>query len=299
MKNVSFAMLLAAAVALTGESSVVYRGRLVNVDDPRAVCPFEPGATKAMTFKVYGVAPNGGTGWLFDIMRDVPIETNGLFTVILDHPDLQAAVTNGTATEIGLQIGNAREIKPRRKLLPTPRTATAACAAGLARNATVGSLAAGVVTSQNFRVNGDLSIGKGIHAADGKPVKRLSYRISPSADNLVKVKPSAGGMVSVFGNAMELTAEYGFEHGGAEEKWYQAGETITTAPEDGVATITCSDSIPFDNYRYSQGGSPCCSTVVFCKKGDAIKVPSKWRCGMNGAFEKRHFAVRFHPFIKR
>lgn len=291
MKNVSFAMLLAAAVALTGESSVVYRGRLVNADNPRAVCPFKPGTQKEMTFTAY----DGAAKYVCEIKRSVLIETNGLFTIILDDPLLQAAVTNGTAVEIGLRVGNAKEIYPRRKLLPTPRTATAARAAGLAREATVGALAAGVVTSQNFRVNGALSIGKGIHAADGKPIKRFAYKLSPGADKQVNIKPDRGGTVSVFGKAMNLTNEHG------DPDWlYKAGATITTAPEDGVATITCTDSVPFNDYNYTWSSAPCCSTVVFYKKNDAITVPLGWECiNTNGVSEKRHFAVRFHPFITR
>ena len=298
MKNMSFAILLAAAIALTGESSVVYRGRLVNAENPQAVCPFEPGATKAMTFTVY----DGAANRVCDIMQDVPIEANGLFTVILDDPQLQAAVANGTATEIGLRIGNAKaEVYPRRKLLPTPRAETAARAAGLAKNATVGTLSANGGTVQNFRANGDLNIEKGIRSADGKPVKGLTYRILPSKDTPVNIN----GTGSVFGKAMNLTSEYG-----RSEELRGTGEQITTAPEDGVATIVCTDSLPYERYDFPAGagpkntymgcGSPCCSTVVFCKRGDPICVPSGWEClNRDNVREKRHFAVRFHPFIKR
>ena len=290
MKNMSFAILMAAVIALTGESSVVYRGRLVRADNPQAECSFEPGTVKEMTFTAY----DGAARFVCDIRRTVSIEASGLFTVVLDDPRLQAAIANGTATEIGLRVGNAKEIQPRRKLLQTPRVETAARAAGLARKATVGTLAANVVNSQNFCVNGSFTVGKEIRFADGKPVKRLAYRVSPSAGNPLNVKTDKDGTVSVFGNARNLTPEYG-----DAKKAYRAGETIATAPEDGVATITCTDSLPYLSVEYEISGSPCCSTVVFCKAGDAIKVPSGWRYEKNGSSEGGHFAVRFHPFIKK
>lgn len=295
MKDMFFAFLLAATIALTGESSVVYRGRLVRAENPRAVCPFEPDTVKTMTFTVY----DGTANHVCDITQDVPIEANGLFTAILDDPQLQASITNGTATEIGLRIGNAKEIQPRRKLLPTLRAETVARAAGLARKATVGTLVANDVTSQNLRVDGNLVLGKGVRSADGKPVKRFAYRISPSAGNPLNVKTAKDGTVSVFGKAQNLTPEYG-----DAKNTYLAGATIASAPEDGVATITCTDSLPYGDSLYSSCGAPCCSTVVFCKKGDAIKVPSGWRCSREDRSnvyvdEPRHFAVRFHPFIKK
>ena len=262
--------LLAAGVVWGADAAVVYRGRLADMRDPQQTLTF--GGTKTMTFKFYnddGVEQPG-----LDFRQEVPLEADGSFTVHLDSAELTAAIQAGTATQVGLTIGRAaREIQPRRKLLPTARAAQAVTASGLSRGATVGTLTAETLEANKVSVRGDLTVGGAIVPSVG------GQRFNQTPGYAVKMSDQGGrlaleGYTKVFGDVVFLG-----------DKKYEAGKNLCTAPADGVAVIACKDRIIFQPGDSAQGRetshslygeSPNCSVVQFCHQGEAIKVPEGW-----------------------
>ena len=256
--------LLAVGVAWGADAAVVYRGRLVDMRDPQQTLTF--GGTKTMTFRFYD--DNGTERQELGLRQEVPLEADGSFTAHLDSQGLTEAIQAGTATQVGLTIGRAaKEIQPRRKLLPTARAAQAVTASGLSRGATVGTLTAETLEANKVSVRGDLTVGGAIKPENATRFERkIGYtaKMSDSGGRL-----ALKGTTKVFGEVVKLV-----------ENKFKAGAVLCqAAPADGVAVITCKDPIVGDPNQSSFGlfgESPNFSVVQFCHEGEAITVPAGW-----------------------
>ena len=283
--------LLAAGVAWGVDAAVVYRGRLADMRDPQQTLTF--GGTKTMTFKFYnddGVEQPG-----LDFTQEVPLEADGSFTAHLDSQGLTAAIQAGTATQVGLTIGRAaKEIQPRRKLLPTARAAQAVTAGGLSRGATVGTLTTETLEANQVSARGDLTVGGAIVPSVG------GQRFNQTPGYAVKMSDQGGrlaleGYTKVFGDVAFL----------GEKQGCKAGDFLCNAPADGVAVIGCSGPVFYSTPSVlCHGEGPYCSIVQFCHQGDAIKVPDDWYFEPAGIdseksedSKKKTFRVHFYKFL--
>ena len=255
--------LLAAGAAWGTDAAVVYRGRLVNMREPQQNLSL--GDTKTMTFRFYnddGVEQD----WL-TIVQEVPLEADGSFTAHLDSTNLTAAIQKGEATQVGLTVGRAtKEIQPRRKLLPTVRATNAVTAGGLSRGATVDKLTTETLEAHQVSVKGTLTVGGPIKPEKATRFEQTIGYAAKMADN--------GGVLALKGT----TRVFGEVEGPFEYPGKKAGDVLCKAPANGVAVITCKDSMVKDNVTTWSlfGESPNCSVVQFCRPNDDIKVPDNW-----------------------
>lgn len=291
MKRTILAFVAAAACSV--EAAVMYRGRLVDAEFPDA-SQLTFSGSKKMTFRIYD---DSGRQLGDPLVREVPLETNGTFTVLLDSTELAEALREGKATQVGLTVGDAaNEIRPLRKLLPTARAVQADAATGLSRGAKVGKMsAAGFVETEKLAVGGNLTVGGGIKpAVEGAQFDRVSYKVRLNEGSKLWMTNGAG---KALGEAKLLTPDLAAGCAGVA-----AGETIKdpdgkaiVAPADGVATICCVETLKIGSFTPY---SPCCSVVQFYRKGEEIKVPDGWSWQpVDGGNEKKRFTVRFHPFV--
>ena len=294
--------LLAVGVAWGADAAVVYRGRLADMRDPQQTLTF--GGTKTMTFKFYN--DDGVEQSNLELRQEVPLEADGSFTAHLDSQGLTEAIQQGTVTQVGLTIGRAaKEVQPRRKLLPTVRATKAVTAGGLSRGATVGTLTAETLEANKVSVRGDLTVGGAIVPSVG------GQRFNQTPGYAVKMSDQGGrlaleGYTKVFGDVVFLG-----------DKKYEAGKNLCTAPADGVAVIYCRDRIvrasTLPNSYSIFGESPNCSVVQFCHEGEAITVPAGWNwalpredpagnipsCYSSDNNSDRTFGVYFYKFLDR
>lgn len=299
-----------AAAVCSVEAAVMYRGRLVDAEHPNAGARVLSGS-KQMTFRFYD---DSGLQQGEPLVRNVPLETNGMFTVFLDSPELSEALRQGKAVQVGLTVGDAaNEIRPLRKLLPTVRAVQADAASGLSRGAKVDQMTAKSVEAEKLAVGGSLTVGGTIKPADKgfKSELALIYNVKIGEGSKLRAKD---GSIVVLGEPELLTPNLAQGCPGVA-----AGDTIkdqngklVVAPAAGVATISCVESLKQSEVNgetwnvqdrgkyYASAFSPCCSVVQFCEKGEEIKVPAGWSWRpWNGEGKKMRFTVRFHPFVKQ
>ena len=255
--------LLAAGAAWGTDAAVVYRGRLVNMREPQQNLSL--GGSKTMTFRFYN---DDGVEQDLTIVQEVPLEADGSFTAHLDSADLTTAIQKGEATQVGLTVGRAaKEIQPRRKLLPTVRATNAVTAGGLSRGATVDKMTAETLEATEVSVKGNLTVGGTIKPEKAARFERTIGYTAKMADNggVLALK----GTTRVFGEVEKLVETTG-----------EAGKLLAKAPANGVAVITCKDPIvPSKDFLVTWplfGESPNCSVVQFCRPNDDIKVPDNW-----------------------
>lgn len=254
--------LLAAGAAWGTDAAVVYRGRLVNMREPQQNLSL--GGTKTMTFRFYN---DDGVEQDLTIVQEVPLEADGSFTAHLDSTNLTKAIQAGTATQVGLTVGRAaKEIQPRRKLLPTVRATNAVTAGGLSRGATVDKMTAETLEATEVSVKGNLTVGGTIKPEKATRFERTIGYAAKMADNGGVL--ALNGSARVFGEVKKLV-----------EKKAVAGEELCTAPANGVAVICCKNKIITGGFQYCwmiYGEGPNCSVVQFCHKDEPIKVPDNW-----------------------
>lgn len=289
--------LLAVGVAWGADAAVVYRGRLVDMRDPQQNLNLGP--TKTMTFRFYD--DNGTERQELGLRQEVPLEADGSFTAHLDSQGLTEAIQQGTVTQVGLTIGRAaKEVQPRRKLLPTARATQAVTASGLSRGATVNSLTAETLEADQVSVVGNLTVGGAIKPENATRFERKIGYTAKMSDNGGRL--ALKGTTKVFGAVVKLV----------EDK-FKAGAQLCQAPADGVAVITCKDPIIVPgNQSFSVfGESPNFSVVQFCHNGEAIKVPAGWNwappredpagnipsCYSSDNNSDRTFGVYFYKFL--
>ena len=306
MKRTILAVVAAAACSV--EAAVMYRGRLMDAEHPDAKVQCF-GKSKKMTFRFYD---DSGVRQGEPLVRNVPLETNGMFTVLLDTPELSNALREGKATQVGLTVGDAaNEIRPLRKLLPTARAVQADAATGLSRGAKVGKMTATCVEAEELAVGGNLTVGGAIKpVGEGFVSTQTVYKVRLGKKSKLRAKD---GKIVVLDEPELLTPN--LAQGCPSVK---AGEVIkdpngraVVAPADGIATISCVESLkqaevngsaPMDTQGrgkyYASAYSPCCSVVRFCKKGEEIKVPAGWSWQPWGGEDRgMRFTVRFHRFV--
>lgn len=308
----SIAILVFLGIAWNGTAAVVYRGRLALAERPQEIQSFS--GTKTMTFRFYD---DTGVQQGAAIVRDVPLERDGTFSVLLDSAELTENLEASRATQVGLTIGNAaKELRPLRKLLPMAQATEATRAAGLAAKAKVGRMTARDIVAKKLSVRGNLSVGGAIKPDDKDGTNgfdRVAYAVQLGEG--AKLRSEIGGLC-LLGEPIMLTPNFG------SSKAVRAGQPIpdsngkpVIAPEDGIATISCVDSLSeadiadgnghfnnevgdFFGSRYSAN----CLVVKFCRKGETIMVPDGWNWQPATSryirdAELKRFSVRFHPFV--
>lgn len=302
MKRMILAVIAVAACSV--EASVMYRGRLVNAENPDAGQLVSSGSKK-MTFRFYD---DLGLQQGEPLVREVPLETNGMFTVLLDSPELTEAIRAGRATQVGLTVGDAaNEIRPLRKLLPTARAAQADAAAGLSRGAKVGKMTAACVEAGRMAVGVNLTVGGAIKpVTKGMKLDQTSYTVRMEAGSKLRMKD---GTLAVLGEPILLSPDLakGCRPVGAGDTTMGPGGTAIVAPADGVATICCVETLKTSEVNSSDGRqgayyatayAPCCSVVRFYEKGRVISAPAGWSWQPTNKWnEEKRFIVRFHPFV--
>lgn len=271
---------LTMMMALAGEAAIVYRGRLVPNSQPNAATTFSGVVTRDMTFTIYD---EGGTPCCKVERKGVRIAPGGTFSVVLESPELTESVKLGEAASIGLAVGKAPEIQPRRHLLPLGRVNHATVADGLAPDAQVRTLTANNLVCDTLTAKGSV-MAKRVIGADGR-LNRIAYRL-PSVGPDETLELVRGDGITVFGTCQRMMLK-----NGADTMSAKAGDALCEAPGDGVATICCMTT---QDASKSQGG-PATSFVRFCRKGESICVPSEWT-SVKGK-DTAKFAVDFHPFV--
>lgn len=269
----TIAFLTMMMVALAGEAAIVYRGRLVPNSRTGTATTFSGAVTRDMTFRLYDA---GGTRCCTVERKGVPIAPDGTFSVVLESAEVTESVTKGEAVSIGLSIGKAPEITPRRHLLPLGRVNHATVAGGLARDARVGTLTSKALVCDSLTVNGRVSV-KSVVGTDGG-LDRIAYRLPPVGfgESLELVR---GDGLSVFGTCQQMKLD-----NGQTTKAASPGDYLCRAPADGAVTIRC----------VSSGRS--FSFARFCRKNELIRVPFE-RYSVSDRSQPTGFAVDFHPFF--
>lgn len=296
MKRIILA-LLAVGVACGVDAAVVYRGRLADMREPQKNLNLGE-ITKKMTFRFYN--DDGVEQQDLRLVQEVPLESDGSFTAHLDSDALTTALRKGAATQVGLTVGQAaREIQPRRKLLPTASAITAEIAGGLSRKATVGELKTETLEANAVSVGGNLTVGGAFKPSGAGQCFEQTFGYTAQMSEPGGVL-ALKGPTRVFGKVVKL----------AEKADCKAGDFLATAPADGVAVVSCKDPLDLigceGSIPHYFGESPHCSIVQFCHRGDAIKVPDGWSWeppvldeAKTDASKKRTFQVYFYKFLDK
>lgn len=250
-------MLIVAFVAFTAEASIVYRGRLYK-GAKADTTDFEKGTTYKMAFRLYNLQ-NGGDPLYTFVSNSVPVSRDGNFEVCLEGSEVDALFTNRTVY-VGLSIGDANELVPRRQILSLPLAGRADTADAIGENPYVGSLTAKELQAKRLSA-GTLEV---------KGNLKTTSTGDQAAIQMVPVKDTAldltGRELSVFGEPQTLS-----------------GGSPWTAPADGVAYI----------YTASANSAPKFGGLIrLCRRGDSISAPVTAPSGHS-------YGVRFYPFLTR
>lgn len=250
----------------SADAAILYRGRLTQ--NVNSTTQFDAGTTYKMTFRVYDLPQGGNLLGTFAI-DSVPVRTDGGFEALLDSTELDAKLNNEARTVyVGLSLESERELMPRRQILALPRVYHAAIAdkpgyAPQFDEMSADSLNAKKVTVDTLNVAGTLTTKK---ATDSLSIRGLTLAKTDSLD-VSKRSVKALGDVTMLASGIASA---------------NAGDTLATAPADGLAYIytdTSSATIP------SIGG-----VTRFCRRGEAILAPVSISGGET-------LAVRFYSFL--
>lgn len=245
-------LLLAALPSFASLPCIVYRGSLVETSTkvwPQGVSRFD----LTMHFGVYdtdaqGAAPLWKTP---DNGMRVQVNPDGTFEAVLADEKLAALITTGMVTHVGLALGNAAELTPRRALRPVATATRALVAEGGAADMKIGTLDTKSVAAKALSVGiaeiaGTLTLEKG-----GVTVEPFTV---PDGESTRLLR---GDGVKVFGSKVPADLTKG------KRDRVAANEKIVQAPADGVALVHCVGStlnIP--------------GTIQFCRKDDWIVSPA-------------------------
>jgi hypothetical protein len=269
MKKTALIAAFLACGALFGsvpEPVLVYRGRLVDVENAsRPVV--DTGKEKSMKFSVYPLL-SGGTA-VFTRTLSVPVNKDGSFEAALSGPALTAAIADGTAKYVGVSIGNAPEIQPRRALLTEPFVVRAGRADTLGGTIYVSELEAGEVKADSVSA-ATLSVGGCLRTLNTNDTVRLSA-VNVRRDATLKL--GRPGTLRVFASGAEP------EVLNAGKTW-ERGEIVVPgdATRNGVALFCDAET----------SGTPMMLAVpVFVTEGEPLRAP---------AAARRTTRVLFYPF---
>lgn len=258
-----FAFVFGLATVTSAPAAIVYQGRLATAN---GALTLKDVVDKKMTFRVYD--EKGAERWSTNLT--VTVATDGSFSAVLDAPELTAAIAEDKAATVGLTVGDAPELQPRRRLLPVPV---------VERANTVSRLdSATIVERLNAKglVCGDLvsaSEVKVFGTFDTPGPVRLRQCVVGEYDTLKIGRGLAG--VSALGEPIEPVVG----------DCLSAGESLAKAPSDGLVFVsevrTSKGRLGFDETHVV--GS---SFVQFCKAGDEITSP----------VDIENYRVIFYPF---
>ena len=246
----AFSLLLAALPSVAALPCIVYRGSLVETatgEWPQNVDRF----TQTMHFSVYdtdvqGTAPLWKTP---DSGMRVQVNPDGTFEAVLADETLAALITTGTVTHVGLMLGTAAEITPRRALRPVATATRALVAERGTSDMKIGTLSTKTVAAKS------LSVGTA-EVAGTLTVERGSVTVEPfTVPEGESTRLLRGDGVTVFDSKDPAVLRSG--------RSVSTKERIVRAPADGVALIHCAGStlrIP--------------GTILFCRSGDWIISPA-------------------------
>lgn len=246
----AFSLLLAALPSVAALPCIVYRGSLVETATgawPQNVDRF----TQTMHFSVYdtdvqGTAPLWKTP---DNGMRVQVNPDGTFEAVLADETLAALITTGTVTHVGLMLGTAAEITPRRALRPVATATRALVAERGTSDMKIGTLSTKTVAAKS------LSVGTA-EVAGTLTVEKGSVTVEPfTVTEGESTRLLRGDGVTVFDSKDPAVLASG--------RRVSTNERIVRAPADGVALIHCVGptlKIP--------------GTIQFCRKDDWIISPA-------------------------
>lgn len=231
----------------------VYRGTLT---DGSGENPFSAPVERAMVFSVYDSSSSTTPLWR-QTVSNVKIEKDGTFDAVFGNDELDQFFLDGRAKFVGLRVGSAdAEMRPRREFSTVARVSRATLAESLASGGRAGSLLASAIEAENVNAS-ILEVSGGVTAS--KEAKVTVERFSLLEGHTTRLERGKG--VRVFAKDFEeLSVATGKVH---------RGDILCTAPAAGFAMI-----------HQSGGGDSRRNLVVpaviqYCRKGDAIRLPTE------------------------
>lgn len=239
---------------------ITYRGRLVNVTSGEYPAGVEK-HNQMMTFRVYDTDMQGATAIWSSGRKFIPVNPDGSFEAQFGDATLAELIVTGTVTHVGLQLGEAAEITPRRALRSIAAATRALVAEGVTDDVKIGTLSAATVGAKSMSVSlaeiseslkvdaGDIRIepfalleGESTRLRRGKGMKVFSDDPPRDLGIFVNVRPQ---------------------------------QVLEKAPADGVALIHCvrmrTIGVMWIPDYYSFNDMP--GIIQFCRKDDEIKTP--------------------------
>lgn len=246
-----FAFVFGLTMVASASAAIVYQGRLATAN---GALTLNDVVDKKMTFRVYD--EKDAERWSTNLT--VTVATDGSFSAVLDAPGLTEAIAADKAATVGLSVGDAPEIQPRRRLLPVPLVERANTVSRLDPVTVVGRLNAKGLECGDLWSEGEVKVFGTFGTPD--PV-RLRECVVGEGSTLKLGRGCAG--VSVFGKPVED----GFQ-----------------APSDGVAFVSEISTRHQERFGFDEIHVVGPSYVQFCKAGQG---PVALR---------EDFRVIFYPF---
>ena len=259
-KAIAIALALAVGGLFAGNETskvpmVVYRGEIFDAISGKAL--IEPNMRRDMLFKFYDTDAGGVEPRCSCELKDVPINPDGSFEVVLAPDELPYLSVSGLVTHVGLSIGShagtessqyAAEISPRRELRPLVGVNRALVAEAGASDMRIGVLAADSLVSGTLVVN-DAEVDGPVVASKCDGAITINPVTLHEQERTTLLK---GNGVTVWGGKPKEIRSGGY--------CAQRG-VLCEAPADGVALI------------HTPGSLAIPGVVQFYRKGDAIRSP--------------------------
>ena len=243
---------LAALVALTAFADddasaqaklFVYRGTFTDLSTGKPVT----GGSYDMTFRFYASDEDGAPALASCAVPGVPVNPDGSFEAVVGNDELAICVATGTVTHVGLTVGNAPELKPRRELRPVVGVNRALVADRGAPDLTIGILAASQLPLVSSLAANGAEISGDIVATNNSAIAVQPFSVHEGERTVVR----RGLGVKVFG-APQGPMRF--------DGPVRQNQVLTNAPCDCVALIhSNAEAMP--------------GVVQFYGKGDEIRCP--------------------------
>lgn len=241
----------------------VYRGTLT---DGSGENPFSAPVERSMVFSVYDTNSSTTPLWQ-QTVEAVTIDKDGTFDAVFGNEELDEFFLTGQAKFVGLKVGSAdAEIRPRREFSTVARVSRATLAESLAEGGRAGSLFAKALEAE--KVNASvLEVSGGVTAS-----KEAKVTVSPFVlQENHKTRLERGKGVKVFAKDFEeLKVTFGRQH---------RGDILCYAPASGFAMIHQLDDRDSRNLVVP-------AVIQYCRKGDAIRLPTETEVPINVMFRK-------------
>lgn len=255
MKCLSICLAALAVLAVYADDAAssrskmfVYRGTFTDLTTNRPIT----GGVYDMTFRFYDSDEDGATPLTVYAVSSVPINSDGSFDVLIGNDALASLVATGTVTYVGLSVGNAPELKPRRELRPVVGVNRAAVADRGTPNLTIGLLAASQVPFASSLAANGAEIAGDIVATNCGAIAVSRFSVHDGERTVIR----RGAGVKVFASPISLKLNRVKPSGES----YRQNEVLATASEDGVVLVhSDSENMP--------------GVVQFYGKGDEIRCP--------------------------